>query len=346
MQQAYLAVKNGALTCRKAALTYGLPRSTLIGYLQSDKLPEVRNASRKRGSSSKIFTQEHEEALAQHVSEVGKFGYIYTNKQLAAVALEYGSRCNVQCPTFGQHWRTRWKMKYPQPPYPQRVEVNPESVKVYWKNIAVNMVEYSLAQKPHLVFSCCEFTGAGCKSRVLGCANAKGDALPPFVLKVGATDLEMLPEIASAIQDDDDDRLHIFRHYLEHHVLRFVRIPEGETMLLLVQGWQESVGLRDWAIEKNVAICILPAYSQQNLSPLYVGCFEHFRKDFWERCPSVPLAQRLVQAYTSAVCPDNVKEGFRLTGVIPCNPCIDSENIIPGAEVEKTVANRVKAEPV
>jgi len=100
----------------------------------------------------------------------------------------------------------------------------------------------------------------------------------------------------------------------------------GEPRLVLVDGHNShySPELLDYARDTNIILVCYPAHTTHVLQGLDVAVFGPFKRQ-WTRS--------LAEAWTRSFTPENIKAGFRKTGVYPLNPnVIPSEAIAPSKE--------------
>ena len=93
---------------------------------------------------------------------------------------------------------------------------------------------------------------------VIGCGNATGAAVPPFIIFPGKRMLPKLldgatPGTTGRMSDSGWSNSELFRDYPENHFLKHVLINVDQKVLLLLDGHKShaSVGLSQWAMERD-----------------------------------------------------------------------------------------------
>ena len=125
----------------------------------------------------------------------------------------------------------------------------------------------------------------------------------------------------------------IFRDYLENHFLKFVPGRDNQKVLLLLDGHRShiSVDLTEWAILKGIIIFVLPAHTSHILQPIDVACYGPFERIYNASCHKLiressstitryNICKIACNVYSTALCAENIKAGFRRTGIFPFDP--------------------------
>ena len=311
---ACIAVKEDGMTQNKAAKLFHIPRSTLGNALRN----ELHSDSSKK----------HERAMKDHVDALSVLGYHYSKVEFYAVAAEYTSR-SKNSTSNGMDLVKKCLDKFPDTLFwaskSKRKTREPLSMERYWIDLESVLMQYEFFEdKAHLVYSFGEMiTLPDCT--VYGCANAAGKLLPPFIAyKKTPPSLSSIcaPEgTGRALMEDKIQRPQMFRKFL-NHLLTHVQISEEEKALLFVSGWFVSVGLKQWALDKNIEVLVLPAHGKRILSPLDAGCRDIFEERFRQIQNYAPKANVLEVAckiYSTSLSAKNVQDGFRHSGVLPFN---------------------------
>lgn len=187
--------------------------------------------------------------------------------------------------------------------------------------------------------------GEACTTTLIGCGSATGTAIPPFLIFAGKrmmTDLMdgATPGAVGRVSDSGRSNRELFREYLEEHFLKYVSMKADQKALLLLNGHKShiSVGLLQWAKERNIILFIVPAHTSHILQPLDVGCYGPMQRKFNAEChiftresqcvvTRYNVGQLVCKVYSKALSADLISS-FRKTGIYPCN-----RNAIPAASL-------------
>ncbi|MCO5568934.1 hypothetical protein L7F22_022637 [Adiantum nelumboides] len=127
----------------------------------------------------------------------------------------------------------------------------------------------------------------------------------------------------------------LFQAWLEHYDKAITEIVGKEFRYLLIldgHGSHVSLEVVEKAHNSGIDIVTLPAHTSHKLQPLDVFVFKslktHFRKerDIWHlrtlsrQASKSKLATIAAKAIHSALTEDNIKAGFKATGIWPFNP--------------------------
>ena len=191
---------------------------------------------------------------------------------------------------------------------------------------------------------------------ILGCGNALGNMMPPFYIFKGKRLNSDLLNGSSAgsqgiVTDSGWSNAAAFQVFLYTHFLKFVqRGSVDQTVLLIFVGHRShiNVPVLEWAAEHNIELFVLPAHTSHILQPLDVACFGPLQRIYNSECHkfirSNPysnitrynVAELSSKAYEHALSPQNLKSGFKRTGIYPFDPsAVDPEKLLPATAYER-----------
>ena len=154
MTNAYIAVKDRKMAVNRAAVTYGVPESTLRYRVQGRVNPE----STKSGPSP-FFTSEEESLFADHLKKMASFGYGYIRSEVLTMATDYavylGKRCQEDKP-LSLKWFYGFMGRWPELKIAKArsLEImrakatSPEVVSAYFTELQQILDKYDLHDKP------------------------------------------------------------------------------------------------------------------------------------------------------------------------------------------------------
>jgi hypothetical protein len=186
---------------------------------------------------------------------------------------------------------------------------------------------------------------------VLVCINAGGSAIPSFYVFRGTRFRQNYiercePGATMAMQPRAWMTTYLFSAWLSHFIESVQRqggISQERRHLLILDGHNSHCTL-DVVQEARAAgldILTLPAHTSHALQPLDVSVFkpfkQHFRayRDFWtSRNMSEPATKSTLSQWVSlglrkALTSENIRSGFRGTGIFPLNPAAMNTHLAP-----------------
>ncbi|XP_060553673.1 uncharacterized protein LOC132714771 [Ruditapes philippinarum] len=373
---AYQAVKEKGWNVEKAARSFGVPAQTL-----RDRTRGAIDPYSCRTGPKTTLTYEEEETLVVHAEVMAELGYGFSNRQFQVMAGELMNHLGRRTETkpLSNNWLyaflSRWKHRLASLT-PRKLEstraksTTPEAVDNYFKNLEEIMTKYDLQSKPQLIYNVDE-TGIqpdhrppnviatpGSKPQavtsprsttttLIACANALGNAIPPYFIFKGKRYYEDLLEGASpgsrgVVSDSGWSNSTIFKRYLEEHFLPLIGGggTKDDPILLILDGHASHVppSLIEWAKERHLILFVLPAHTSHVLQPLDVAVFGPFKTFYYQECASFmqrnmgqiisryDMAQLSCRANLKAMSPVNVQSAFRKTGILPLNRDIVSQD--------------------
>ena len=378
--KAYEAVVKAGTPVKRAAVQFGVPVQTLRDRVKG----HIDPVSFQVGGET-ILKSEEEETLVEHVEIMAQLGYGYSNIQLqhlaGELAYDLGKRTSMKALSnnwlygFLNRWEHRLVSLNPRKLETTRAKSStPETVNKYFENLSEIITKYNLCDKPQNIYNIDE-TGLQPEHRppnvianpntkpqaitsprsttttLIGCANALGNALPPFfVFKGKRYNPELMKGATTGAEgvmsESGWSNSDIFKQYLQDHFLPYVRTQasSSEPILLIFDGHASHVSpsLIEWANNHNIILFVLPAHTSHLLQPLDVAMFGPFKSFYYTECAifmrnhigqsitKYDMCSMACKAYLKAFTPINIQSGFRKTGIYPFSKdVIDKEKLFP-----------------
>ena len=172
------------------------------------------------------------------------------------------------------------------------------------------------------------------------CCNGEGETVPPFLVVQGQfhlsnwyTETDFPADWAikptSNGWTNNETGLEWLKHFNKHTLNR----RKGKYRMLVLDGHEshESVAFQSYCEENDIICLRLPPHSSHLTQPLDVGCFgnlkrsygtqiEGFIKAHINHISKVEFFIAFKAAYQESITIQNMKSGFRGTGLIPFNP--------------------------
>ena len=254
-----------------------------------------------------------------------------------------------------------------------------ESITRYFTELESILKKYDLLDKPERIFNVdekgistshkppnvvCEVgtkppsvtSASRTNVTVIGCGNALGHQVPPYLIFPG---VRMRGELLEGKTVGADGTVtesgwcnsDVFHEYLVSHMIKYLpeRSPQS-PVLVMYDGHKShvSINLIDWAKEENIILFVLPAHTSHILQPMDVGCFGPFEsiynniahKYMREHC-GISITRNNIcsiacKAYTKALSPENLQNSFRKAGICPFNPdIVDRSSFLPATVLEQ-----------
>ena len=178
---------------------------------------------------------------------------------------------------------------------------------------------------------------------VMGCGNAMGTSLPPFLIYPGTRLTEELlkgkyPGVQATLTSTGKTDFSTFRTFLETHFVEHALMGMAKTppVLLLYDGNKSKVDpdTIEWAKSRNIILFVLPPGSTSLTQPLEKGCFSHFKELFThevrlfreltgaDTITKVDICRLVSMVYPQAFSVRNLVDSFEEAGVFPLNPSV------------------------
>ena len=316
MGQALNAVAVKGVSVRRAALIYGVPKSTL-GDRVSGRVQCGATCGRE-----KYLTDEEEEDLATFIENCASVGYAKTRKQILALVERIMSAQGIQVHVSDGWWVSFLKrhplltLRNPSSVSTTRaLASDPSVLEVYFDLLEEALQENDLMDKPGQIYNMDE-TGlpldpkpprtvhlkgskralactSGGKSQItaVGCVNAAGQAMPPMVIWDRKTMAPVLaegevPGTSYGMSPKGWMDQELFDLWFTRHFLRYA---SSERPLLLILDGHSSHYCPDTikrAFEENVVVFTLPPNTTHITQPLDKGVFGPLKAAWRETCHS------------------------------------------------------------
>ncbi len=252
-------------------------------------------------------------------------------------------------------------LRKPEPVSKYRADCcTPEVLERYFEELESTLVENEIIDKPAQLFNmesgfpldpkspsiACRrgqrhpssiTSGDKTQITVLGCCNAAGYAMPPFVIfkrKTLKPELTMgeVPGTMYGLSSSGWTDTEIFDAWFADHFLQYA--PAARPLLLLLDGHSShySPATIQKAVEEQIILFCLPPHSTHRTQPLDKGCFAPLKAYWRDEChqycrenigkvvTSMQFSQLFSRAWTKGMSIKNVCGGFKTTGIYPFNP--------------------------
>ena len=363
MASAIEAVKGGMSVLRASTL-YDVPRTTL-----QDRVKGRVKHGNKPGPTTYLTTAEEEE-LASFLMEVSKVGYGKTRKEVKllveAVAREKGV---LRGEKISDGWFRRFLERRPRLSLRRgdatanvRMEaLDIETKNEYFKSLEETLKEQGLMNSPGQIYNVDEtgvpldhkppnvvarkgqkkvryrISGNKKQITVVGCVNAAGQAIPPFVifdakcLNHDWTDGEV-PRTTYGLSSNGWIDSELFHGWLTNHFLKHA--VGSRPLLLLLDGHSSHYNPATirFAKDHDVVVICLPPHTTHDSQPLDTCVFGPLKRNWGDVChkfmqqhpgqivTKYQFSALFNDAWMRTMVPTNIVAGFKKCGVYPFNP--------------------------
>jgi DDE superfamily endonuclease len=170
--------------------------------------------------------------------------------------------------------------------------------------------------------------------------NSYGWSIPPFIIFKGGNHLSAWYEDSGLPRDwvitlsengwtTNEIGYQWIQHFEKHTRTR----TKGTYRLLILDGHEShlSVEFQQYCQENHIITLCMPPHSSHILQPLDVGCFSPLRASYGKQIET-PVRNRInhitkleflpafKEAFRAALTEQNIKSGFRATGLVPYDP--------------------------
>lgn len=236
----------------------------------------------------------------------------------------------------------------------------------YYTELHMLLVKYELLDKPHRLFCLDEvaiqYESGHPKARpikalksqlgsrtettvvsLIGCGNALGNSLPPFLIYPGyRMDSDLLkgkyPGVQGTVTENGLTDYTTMKYYLEKHFIEYALLGMKKTppVMVLYDGTKSKVNPDTiaWAKNHNIILFVLPPNSTSLTYPIEKGCFRHFKDHFItqtrifremynvETITKKAICKIVSEAYPLAMSCKNLVDMFEDAGIFPYKPSI------------------------
>ena len=364
MLAAMMAVRDGTPIYRAAKL-HGVPRSTL-----HDRISGKVKHGTKPGPKPYLSNAEETE-LSNFLVDVAKAGYGKSRKQVIAIAESVAKDKGVlkKEKRISEGWYRRFMerqsylaLRKGDATANVRMDcLNEETIQAYFNLLKEVLSENNLMDSPCQIYNVDETgipldhrppkvvtrkgqkkvrsrtTGNKSQITVIGCVNAAGSHIPPFVifdaknLNHDWTDGEVPGTTYGTSQKGWVDT-ELFKVWLTDHFLQFA--VSARPLLLLLDGHSSHFQpeLIHYAKDHDIIVFCLPPHTTHESQPLDASVFRSLKQHWQEVAHSYMesnpgklitkynFSPLLNQAWSKTMTPSTICSGFRRCGVYPFNP--------------------------
>ena len=313
-------MQEGSFSIRKAAVTYGVPKTTLIDRIHGRISVDV-----VKSGTPPLFSEEQEALLAGHVQTMAEVGYGYSRQETINLASDYAINMGLRDKEhpLSDRWLYNFLQRWPDLKLkkPRSLEVarakcaTRDAIDNYFKELDRILIKHGIKDKPHLIYNVDEkslqpehkppkivsakhsktqavTSGRSKMTTLIGCVNGVGQQVPPFFVFPGARMIDSLlegasPGAAGTVSETGWSNTEIFSDYMKNHLLKFLPPRSDDSpVLILYDGHKShvSLGLIEWAKRENIILFILPPHCSHLLQPLDVSCFGPFENSWNAAC--------------------------------------------------------------
>ena len=346
MMDAYEAVRGGLMDIAEASAHYGIPERTLLDRVSG----RVGPSSVVGSGPTRVFTFQEEKNIVDFIVTMHRAGHGYSRADIATLASQYAVHLGKRTKNmpFCCKWVSEIMKRWPELKSVYGVcKVSlPMILSNFFDRLESVMQECNFYKMSHLIFSVSDIEirqddpNSGEEqmlATILTCGRADGVVLPPFFVfprqqMSGSLMKGALPGTRGTISEGGRVNTHVFKHFLkEHLVMNLSEQDRGKPVLVHVNGFKFfSVGLKDWTNAQNMFIFFPPCELSSNLMPVDVGCIEPFQALYTKECERHiqdtlsdvqvnNICEIVCKVYQKAFTSNNVKEGYRKSGLFPCN---------------------------
>ena len=315
--RAYEATKTGISVYRSARM-YNVPESTLrdrtIGIVALDG----------HSGPERIFSQEEEKKLVDHIIYMGNIGYGYTKGNIQFMAADYARSIGKTVKAangLSDHWFYAFLKRWPDLKMvkPQKLSIarakcaSQETIDNYFKELGTVLKENDLMDAPQRNFDetgistehappkivCAKSTDPqsitspkSSSATIIAGANAIGNHIPPFYVFPGKRWIDGLLDGAAAgsdgtMSDSGWSNGTIFETYVMDHLAKHADIKEDSQPTLIMYDGHKShlrLTLTEWARQRHVVLFVLPPHTSHLTQPLDVSVFGPLKNHYYREC--------------------------------------------------------------
>ena len=315
MVQAMDAVKSGLLGVNRAALEYGVPKTTL-----KDRIAGRVSHGTNIGSKPYLSKKEEEE-LVKFLINCSKMGYGKTRSEVLKIVEATLKKKNDMNLKLSQGWWWRFRQRWPQLTLrrgdsfslAREKMTNYDVFHHYFDLLGETFTKYDLKDKPSQIYNCDESgmplehklprvvaikgtkkvrqisSGNKTQITVLGCCSASGQVIPPMVVFSGKKfnhDLAdgEVPSTLYGMSESGWMDQELFADWFSNHFLKHA--VSSRPLLLMLDGHSShyTLELIRCAAENEVIIFCLPPHTTADSQPLDTCCFGPLKTYWSEAC--------------------------------------------------------------
>ena len=389
MINAIEAVKQGC-SVKRAAEEHGVPRTTL-----NDRISGRVMQGKKPGPEPYLNKQE-EEDLANFVEVLADIGFGKTKKQIKAMVEKTArDKSTLRKEKISDGWFRRFLERQPHLSLRKgdrtaaiRIDAmkNQSALDNYFIELNRILDDNQLKDKPSQIYNMDEtgvpldhrtprvltrkgqkkvrYCSTGNKSQitVVGCINATGQALPPFIV-FDAKKLNLqwttgeVPGTTYGLSESGWMDNILFKEWFIKHFLSHA--GSGRPLLLLMDGHSSHYNLEAVTMARNngVILFTLVPHTTHEMQPLDTAVYAPLKAHWQDVChcylqshpgkviTKYQFSQLFSEAWLKAMNPANIISGFRSCGIFPFNPtavldhdpCVCQSNSSSGSISESVI---------
>ena len=363
LSKAYHAVTEKKWSLRKAAREYKVPFATLHDRLSGriemqDKLPV--------GGPARLFDGEEERNLAEHFDHMSYLGYEYIQKDILIISNDYAVALNkkqLSSPCLSKVWYKRFRERFPyvkSKMFPTKLSAeranatSAGTVHIYYTNLKaildsvendpssayiIDEIALPMEQRAEDIYVKADSsnTGESKPFTLIGCANAAGSLVPPYLVLPGKRWNDSYLEGTCAGSDgecseDGDTNALVFNNYFNNHFRKFVPFGKDKPIIVLYDGQKLNLmlTLKSFGEENNITFFVLPPHASC-ITGLNLDCLhpvaEVFNKESRLYCrknnvlsvSNTDVGRLASKTYLKAMTPAELTLAFKRIGVYPFN---------------------------
>lgn len=324
LEDAMTSVKNNTMGVNKAAIKFGIPKTTL-----KDRLKKNCNKKTPRLGPPSCLGDAAEQKLVNHIKKLQSYGFAPDRKSvrtwafLLAEKLGVKHKFNKESGQAGYDWLQLFLHRHPDISIRKAEGVSiaratgmcKENCKHYFELLGKILDEHELHTKPSHIFNVDEtglqmnnkpgqvLAAKGSKNvssitsgekgetiSVIACCNAEGTFLPPYVIFKGKHKkleyLDGMPNGSNMAMGEKSAYVNgpIFFDWLKNHFL--LRKPTGSVLLILDghTSHTNSVEVLEFCEENSIILLCLPSHTTHYLQPLDRSFFKSLKSNFYMAC--------------------------------------------------------------
>ncbi|KAJ8945485.1 hypothetical protein NQ314_009238 [Rhamnusium bicolor] len=372
IKSAILAIRSGS-SIRKAAKDNGIDKETLRKHYKNvgETNEETIVISQNYGWN-KIFTKEQEDILVNYILKCCEMGYGFSREQARKLAYEMAVKNDIKIPdnwkkstTAGIEWYKGFYKRHPQlslrkpeatslmlrrhPNFMNgsRIfnldETGNTTVQMTHKVLATKGVrqvsQNTSAEKGTLVSTCCIISSQG--------INYPPVMVFPRINFKNVMTTNAYPGTLGLAEKSGWMTSANFKHVMTHFV-KVTSSSKANPSLLICDNHEShlSIDALDIAKENGVTILTLYPHTSHKLQPLDVAVFGPYQNHYnravnnWmfknpgQTVTIYEIASFVHEAMNKAMTPENIRAGFRASGIFPFNRDIFSDRDFGLSELE------------
>lgn len=372
LDKALQSVRGGA-SISAASRTYNIPRTTLGLHYRTE------NFNKCLGRKT-VLTPDQENDLVARIHRLADVGMPVTSRIVRRSVFAYVTERNLSHPfseinkLAGRKWLALFLKRHPEVRRRRAQQMNPARAQKmnsfivgdYFTKLKATLTKLKLFDKPGNIYNMdekgCRLTihkqqlvlakkGAkrvhltapehGENVSIVGCGNALGQAIPPFILFKGKRQKpewsDHLPAGSEIMMTQKGSMTNdAFISWLSH----FAKYKNSGPTLLIFDGAKSHLDIRivEAAESYEITLLCLPSNTTHELQPMDKAVFRSF-ESFWDQevldflltqpgkaLTKTRFGEIFTRVWLKAMTPLNITSGFRATGIYPFRPDIIPES--------------------